>query len=174
MGISHSTPAMENRPEQDERMEERREEAVPTESGPAVAEEGSSSMVPESGAMELDVSLPTEHQPPEKGPTRVSEVLALPKVDRSGQAPAIPARSRPEESSVATTPATGTRSKAERKQEKKAARKEEKRNKKAEKSAKKAKKAEAEKAAKAEETPSASKTPVRRKLVIVVRSSIFC
>ena len=154
MGISRSIPAMEHRPEQDERMEERQEAEVPTESGPARAEEENSSMVPESGAMELDV-LPPERESSEKGPTRVSEVLTLPKVDR-GPAPATPARNRPAEMSVATTPATGTRSKAERKQEKKAARKEEKRNKRAEKSARKAEKA--------EEVPSASKTPVQRKL----------
>ena len=132
--------------------------------------------MPEAGAMELEASLPEEHQPPEKGPTRVTEVLVLPKVDRSGQeesantpprkAPATPARNRPEEPSVATTPATGTKSKAERRQEKKAARKEEKRNKRAEKSARKAEKTE-----KAQETPSASKMPVRRKLDVAMENA---
>ena len=72
------------------------------------------------------------------------------------KAPATPARTRPEKPSVATTPATGTRSKAERRQEKKAARKEETWNKRAEKSARKAEKA--------DEVPSVFKTPVRRKL----------
>ena len=69
---------------------------------------------------------------------------------------------------MATTPATGTRSKAERRQEKKAARKEEKRNKRAEKSARKA---EEERAEKEEGTPSASKTPVRRKLDVAMENA---
>ena len=63
-------------------------------------------------------------------------------------------------------PATGTKSKTARKQEKKAARKEEKRNKRAEKSARKVEKAEAEKS---EETP--SKMPVRRKLDIAMENA---
>ena len=115
--------------------------------------------------MELEASLPEEDKSSSKGPTRVTEVLVLPKADRGGpegsastparKEPATPARTRPEESSVATTSATGTRSKAERKQEKKAVRKEEKRSKKAEKSARKAEKA--------DEAPSVSRTPVRRK-----------
>ena len=93
-------------------------------------------------------------------------MLTLPKVDR-GAAPATPAV-RPEPASTVTTPATGTRSKAERKQEKKAARKEEKRNKRAKKSARKAEKTEAEKA---EEVSSVSKTPVRRKLDMAMENA---
>ncbi|CAE7681231.1 unnamed protein product [Symbiodinium sp. CCMP2456] len=76
-----------------------------------------------------------------------TELLSLPKVDRRGKAatPAI----RPGDTS---TPATGTKSKTERKEEKKAARKEEKRNRKLEKSAQKAEESEAE------------RDPARRKL----------
>ena len=51
-------------------------------------EEGNSSMVPESGAMELDVSLPTEHELPEKGLIRVttcSYSQRLTEVDKSLQ-----------------------------------------------------------------------------------------
>ena len=146
MGISHSTPAMENRPEQEERMEE-----APESGAEANREESSAGVEPSAGTMELQQG--GEDEAPAAS-RRHTEVLALPKVDR-GAAPATPAI-RPGETS---TPATGTKSKTERKQEKKAARKEEKRNKRAEKSARKAEKAEAEKS---KETP--SKTPVRRKL----------
>ena len=146
MGISHSTPAMENRPEQEERMEE-----APESGAEANREESSAGIEPSAGTMELQQE--GEDEAPAAS-RRHTEVLALPKVDR-GAAPATPAI-RPGETS---TPATGTKSKTERKQEKKAARKEEKRNKRAEKSARKAEKAEAEKS---KETP--SKTPVRRKL----------
>ena len=155
MGISQSIPAMEHRPEQEERMEERPE-------AEARMEEASSGVEPTAGTMVLEQQL--EQQPVEDASTasrRYTEVLELPKVDR-GAAPATPAI-RPGDSSA---PATGTKSKTERKQEKKAARKEEKRNKKAEKSARKAEKAEAEKS---EETP--SKTPVRRKLDIAMEKA---
>ena len=155
MGISQSIPAMEHRPEQEERMEERPE-------AEARMEEASSGVEPTAGTMVLEQQL--EQQPVEDASTasrRYTEVLELPKVDR-GAAPATPAI-RPGDSSA---PATGTKSKTERKQEKKAARKEEKRNKKAEKSAGKAEKAEAEKS---EETP--SKTPVRRKLDIAMENA---
>ena len=145
MGISQSTLAMENGPERDERMEE-----VPAPEAERHSEEPTTGLVPSAGTLELqqggEAEVPTSR--------RHTEVLELPKVDR-GSAPATPAI-RPGESS---TPATGTKSRAERKQEKKTARKEEKRNKRAEKSARKAEKAEEEKP---EGTP--PKTPVRRKL----------
>ncbi|CAE7612634.1 unnamed protein product, partial [Symbiodinium sp. KB8] len=150
---------MEHRPEQDERMEEMPEAEVLTESGTARAEEATEGMVPESGAMELE----QQHTEDVSTATRFTEVLTLPKVDR-GAAPATPTI-RPGEASTVTTPATGTKSKSERKQEKKAARKEEKRNKRAEKSARKAE------AEKAEETPSVSKTPVRRKLDVAMENA---
>ena len=132
---------MENRPEQDER----------TASGNARAEEASAGMVPAAGTLELEQQQ-SEDVP--AAPRRHTEVFSLPKVDR-GAAPATPAI-RPGETS---TPATGTKSRTERKQEKKAARKEEKRNRWMEKSARQAEEAEA---AKYEGTP--ARTPVRRKL----------
>ena len=145
MGLSQSTLAMENGPERDERMEE-----VPAPEAERNSEEPTTGLVPSAGTLELkqggEVEVPTSR--------RHTEVLELPPVYR-GSAPATPAI-RPGESS---TPATGTNSRAERKQEKKTARKEEKRNRKAEKSAKKAERAEGENP---EGTP--PKTPVRRKL----------
>ena len=136
MGISHSTLAMENRPEQDERMEERPE-------AEAGAEEASAGMGPAAGTLEL------EHQRSDDVPSskRHTELLSIPKVDRKGKAatPAI----RPGDTS---TPATGTKSRTERKEERKSARKEEKRNRKLEKSARKAEESEA------------GRDPVRRKL----------
>ena len=146
MGISQSTPAMENEPEREERMEE-----APAPGAEANSEEPTAGLEPSAGTMELQQG--GEDEAPAAS-RRHTEVLALPKVDR-GAAPATPAI-RPGETS---TPAKGTKSRTERKQEKKAARKEEKRNKRAEKSARKAEKAEAEKP---EGTP--PKTPVRRKL----------
>ena len=136
---------MENGPERDERMEE-----VPAPEAERNSEEPTTGLVPSAGTLELqqggEAEVPASR--------RHTEVLEVPKVDRRS-APATPAI-RPGESS---TPATGTKSRAERKQEKKTARKEEKRNKRAEKSARKAEKAEEEKP---EGTP--PKTPVRRKL----------
>ena len=85
MGISQSIPAMEHRPEQDERMEEMPEAEVLTESGTARAEEATEGMVPESGAMELE----QQHTEDVSTATRFTEVLTLPKVDR-GAAPATP------------------------------------------------------------------------------------
>ena len=100
-------------------------------------------MVPAAGALEL------EHQRSDDVPAsrRHTELLSIPKVDRKGKAatPAI----RPGDTS---TPATGTKSRTERKEEKKSARKEEKRNRKLEKSARKAEESEA------------GRDPVRRKL----------
>ena len=150
MGISHSTPAMENGPEQEERME-----AAPEPGAEENKEEPSVGLEPSAGTMEL------QHEGGDEAPAaskRHTEILELPKVDRR-EAPGTPAV-RPGETS---TPATGTKSRTERKQDKKAARKEEKRNKRAEKSARKAEKAEAEKH---EEKPEeiSPKTPVRRKL----------
>ena len=131
MGISQSTLAMENGPERDERMEE-----VPAPEAEQNSEEPATGLVPSEGTLELQqggaAEVPTSR--------RHTEVLELPPVYR-GSAPATPAI-RPGESS---TPATGTKSRAERKQEKKTARKEEKRNRKAEKSARKAEQAEEEK-----------------------------
>ena len=127
---------MENRPEQDERMEERPE-------AEAGAEEASAGMGPAAGTLEL------EHQRSDDVPSskRHTELLSIPKVDRKGKAatPAI----RPGDTS---TPATGTKSRTERKEERKSARKEEKRNRKLEKSARKAEESEA------------GRDPVRRKL----------
>ena len=133
-------------PERAERME-----GAPAPGAEADREEPTAGLEPSAGTMELQQEGADEAPAASR---RHTEVLALPKVDR-GAAPATPAI-RPGESS---TPATGTKSRAERKQEKKTARKEEKRNRKAEKSARKAEKAEEEKP---EGTP--PKTPVRRKL----------
>lgn len=139
MGISESSPAMENQPEQEERMEEKPEAAGGKEATPeeVPATEGLEEKKPEPGS--------------EPFRSKFTEKLELPKVDRSGAAatPSASTVARPEGTS---TPTTGAKSKAERKEEKKSARKEEKRNRKLEKMAKKAEESEE------------ARDPVRRKL----------
>ena len=96
---------MENRPEQEERME-----AAPEPGAEENKEEPSVGLEPSAGTMEL------QREGGDEAPAasrRHTEVLELPKVDRR-EAPGTPAV-RPGETS---TPATGTKSRTERKQEK--------------------------------------------------------
>ncbi|CAE7250037.1 unnamed protein product, partial [Symbiodinium sp. CCMP2456] len=130
MGVSHSSPAMENQPEQEDRGEEMPEEEEELKETTPAQE-----VVPEAETGK------EEPQGSRGGPTpkRITEKIVLPSVDRTGQS--LTAFTRPEETS---TPTTGTKSKAERKEAKKSARKEDKRNRKLDKVAKKAEESEME------------------------------